>query len=313
MKYKEQIIGVVVLVAVFGVMGAAWQFHFKEIFDGYKQDDKLRETLESSYDQLTETFQGYKPELLINEWQNYVQPWRNAREERAGYFNLGDWFEVEFTPDEDRMLKFWYTEESEKMLRDLYTTVYEKMGGYDRFPQDMRAILNVQTAEDWGGKDIAPADIEMNLKYLNFGQSLTEFLLDSKMTSVSAISVWPRRVPAMYAELLQLQTVGIQGTITAKDLVNMLDKLRQEPRYFSVEAIKISYAYIAYNVEPQLNVSFLLTQARYRTPKDETETPQAARPLAGRDAASPRMVTTEEPGIFSKAWTWFKRNVLVMN
>ncbi len=313
MKHKEQIIGVVVLVAVFSIMGAAWQFHFKEIFDGYKQDDKLRETLETSYDQLTETFQGYKPELLINEWQNYVQPWRNAREERAGYFNLGDWFEVEFTPDEDRMLKFWYTDESEKMLRDLYMKVYEKMGGYDRFPQNMRAILNVQTAEDWGGRDISPFEIELNLNYLSFGQSLTEFLLDSKMTSVSAISVWPRRVPAMYANLLELQTVGVQCTITAKDLINMLDKLRQEPRYFSVEAIKISYAYIAYNVEPQLNVGLLLTQARYLTPKDETEMPVTGRPAAGRDTTVSRVSATAEPGIFSKAWTWFKRTVLVMN
>lgn len=313
MKYKEQIIGVIVLVAVFGAMGAAWQFHFKEIFDGYKQDDKLRETLESTYDQLAETFQGYKPELLINEWQNYVQPWRNAREERAGYFNLGDWFDVEFTPDENRMLKFWYTEESEKMLRDLYTKVYEKMGGYDRFPQDMRSILKVQTVEDWGGKDITPFEIELNLNYLSFGQSLTEFLLDSRMTSVSALSIWPRRVPGLYAGLLEFQTVGVQCTITAKDLVNMLDKLRQEPRYFSVEAMKISYAYIAYNVEPQLNVSMLISQARYITPKDETETPMASRPVAARDAAGARVSTTAEEGMFSKAWRWFKRTVLVMN
>lgn len=315
MKNKETIIGLIVVVVVLALMGAAWQFHFKALFQSYKEDDKLRETLEKTYTQLEETFKGYKPELLITEWQNHMQPWRSAREERSTYFNFGDWYDIEFKPDESRMLKFWYTEESEKMLLDLYTKVYQKMGGYDRFPQNIRNIMNVQTSDEWGDKDPDPYEVEINLAYLSFAQSLTDFLLeDAKVTSVSAMSMWPRRAPGAFMGLLGLQTVGLQVTMTAKDLINMLDKLRQEPRYFSVEALKITYPYIAYNVEPQLNVSFLLTQAMYIKPVDEEETAGVVGGMAtGRQAARPTTTTAEEPGIFSKAWTWFKRTVLVMN
>jgi hypothetical protein len=213
------------------------------------------------------------------------------------------------------MLKFWYTEESEKMLRDLYTKVYQKMGGYERFPQNIRNIMNVQTSDEWGDKDPAPFEVEINLAYLSFAQSLTNFLLEeAKVTSVSAMSMWPRRAPGAFMGLLGLQTVGLQVTMTAKDLVNMLDKLRQEPRYFSIEALKITYPYIAYNVEPQLNVSFLLTQAMYIKPVDAEEKPGAVGGMAaGRQAARPTTTTVEEPGMFSKAWIWFKQTVLVMN
>ena len=313
MKHKEQIIGIVVLVVVFAIMGAVWQFHFKEIFQGYQEDDKLRETLEKAHSQLEEAFQGYKPELLINEWQNHLQPWRMAREERSAYFNLGDWYDVEFEPDEERMLKFWYNDELDKMLRELYTKVYERMGGYDRFPQNIRAIMNVQSSEEWGNRDPSPEEVKVNLKHISFAQSLTEFLLDANVSSVSAISMWPRRIPQKFMELLGLQTVGVQCTMTTKDLVKMLDKYRQELRYFNFDAIKITYPYIAYNVEPQVNVRFLVTQALYRKPADETQGAVGARAAASRTPARTSVKTVEEPGMFSKGWTWFKRNVLYMN
>lgn len=314
MKYKEQIIGVTILVVVFGALGSVWQFYYKDIFEGYKADDTLRETLEKTHSQLAETFQGYKPELLIQEWQNKMQPWRNAREERATYFSYGDWYDTDVKWDEEGMLKFWYTEESNKMLMDIYRRVYEKMGGYDRFPQNIREILNVQQESDWADRDVTIDEVMVNLKVLSFGQSLTQLLLDSNVSQVHNVSVWPRRIPKFFAELLGLQTVGLRISITARDLVKMLDNLRMESRYFTVEGLKISYPYIGYPSEPQLNVSLLLTQAVYRKPADATIQPTAASASRSSSSSAARSsVTTEEPGFFGKAWTWFKRTVLVMN
>ena len=312
MKHKEQIIGIVVLVVVLAALGAAWQFYYKGIFEGYKADDTLRETLEKTHSQLEETFHGYTPELLVQEWQNKVQPWRNAREERSSYFNLGDWYTIDVKPDETRMLKFWYTEESNKMLTDIFRKIYEKMGTYDRFPQNIREILNVQQESDWAGHDVTIEEVMVNLKALAFGASLTDFLLDANVAQVHQISIWPRRIPKFFAELLGLQTVGLRFSITAKDLVKMLDSLRTESRYFTVDGIRITYPYIGYPSEPQLNVSMLLTQALYRKPVDEE--PQVA--AGGRQANSGSVRPTlekEEQGFFGKAWVWFKRNVLVMN
>lgn len=36
MKYKVQIIGVLVLCVVVAGFGAAWQFYFSEMFEGYR-------------------------------------------------------------------------------------------------------------------------------------------------------------------------------------------------------------------------------------------------------------------------------------
>ncbi len=314
MKYKEQIIAVVVLCAVFGGMFAVWQFHFKEIFEGYRSDDAMRETLERTYTQLQETFYGYEPEILIEAWQSQLQPWRNARDERAGYFNFGGWYDIDVTPDESRMLRFWYTEVSNEMVADIYRKVFERMGGYDRFPQDIRQTFHIQREEDWAATDVTMEDVQLNLMYLSFADSLTEFLLDSNVTGVQNIVNWPRRVPAAYSDLLALQTVGLRFTITARDLTQMLDELRLAPRYFTVNRMRITYPYIAYDVEPQLNVAMVLSQANYREPPELPDRPTAADTRPSDAPAARRPATRQaEQGPVRRFWTWFRRNVLYMN
>ena len=324
MKYKAQIIGLLALFAVFGVMFAVWQFHFKEIFNGYKEDDRLREALEKTLSQLKEDFQGYKPELLIEEWQNSIQPWRNAREERARYFNFGDWYEIDVVPPEERMLKFWYTEESNKMIYDLYMKVYERMGGYDRFPTDLPDKLNIAKEADWAGKNVAWPEVERNLKQLGFGIKLSTLLIQSNVSRVRDISIWQRRFPENYGGMLGLQTVGLQVGIASKDLVKLLENISQEPRYFTVDAIRISYPYIAYPTEPELQVEFLLTQANYRAPEDPKDPALTEQGAAGAGAAPavvrPRSEEAERrarsrevpQGALGKFWRWFKQTVLYM-
>jgi hypothetical protein len=320
MKYKTQIIGFISLCAVFGVMFCVWQFHFKEVFAGYKEDDRMRASLEDTLTQLQENFQGYKPELLIEEWKNKVQPWRDAREERAGYFSFGDWFDIDVKPQEARILKFWYTEESNKMIYDLYAKVYERMGGYDRFPNDLRKILNVAKEEDWEGKDVTWPEVEVNLRQLSFGIKLATMFLDANVSSIKDIVAWPYRVPDTYSGMLGLKTVGLHITIPAKELVKMLEKIGQEPRYFNVDSIKISYPYIAYAVEPQLDIQFLLTQANYLQPKDPQEPTVVSSAGEANSQGDRQMATSRRrgrepevaPGAVQRFWRWFKRVVLYM-
>ena len=98
-------------------------------------------------------------------------------------------------------------------------------------------------------------------------------------------------------------------------------------RYFSVDGMKITYPYIAYNVEPQLQVQMLLTQANYRKAFVEGADKEGAAPpgAPGAPGAAPggfaalqrptdvQRAPVEEPGVFGKAWKWFKTNVLVMH
>lgn len=314
MKYKGQIIGFLLLCAVFGAMFAVWQFYFKEIFDGYKEEERLRVSLEETMAQLQENFQGYKPELLIEAWQNEIQPWRDAREQRGQYFNFGDWYEIDVTPPEERMLKFWYAEESNKQINDLYGKIFNRMGRYDLFPQDIRAKFAIAGEKDWEGRNISWEEVETNLRKLNFGIKLTTLLLEANVSSVRDIVIWSRRVPENYGDMLSMQTVGLHITIAAKDMVKLLESLEQETRYFDVDALRITYPYIAYAVEPQLELQFLLTQANYRQPKDMPEpiatasvdsAGSRAGGAAGRGRAAPE-------GALGKFWSWFKRVVLYM-
>lgn len=317
MKYKYEIVGITVLLVIFGGVGAVWQFYFRDLFEGYRQDDQYRATLQSTFERLEETFRGYDPELLIEEWQNKIQPWRNAREERARFFNYGDWYEIDVVPDETRMLKFWYTDVSNEMLYDLYTRVFEQMGDYTRFPQDIRTMFNIAREEDWAGRDVSREEVESNLRALAFASALSNLLLDHNVTSVRRIEVWPRRVPQTFNGLVDFQTIGLHVTIQARDMVRLFETLRQEQRYFGVEAIKVAYPYIGYGVEPQLDVQFLLTQANYLPPDDReidrvaAETPDAPRMAARpeRPAAMQRAVDVQ-PSRLRRFWIWFRRTVL---
>lgn len=317
MKYKAQIIAIVLLAAVFGAMFGVWQFYYKEIFDGYKQDERLREALESTLRELQEDFQGYKPELLIEEWQNKIQPWKNARDERSRYFNFGGWYDVDLTPPEARILKFWYTEETNKILYDVYTKVYQKLGAYDRFPGDLREIMRAAKEDDWAGRNVDWNEVKYNLELLTFGVNLTNMILDANVTSVKEVSVWPRRIPENFAELLALQTIGLHFTITTRDLVKLMEKLSQESRFFTVDALKVSYPYIAYAVEPQLEVQMLLTQANYRPPAEPQDAPAMVASEAG-PGAQPEISSRRRQGddyqetFGQRAWRWFRQTILYM-
>ncbi len=317
MKYKGQIVGFLILCVVFGVLFAFWQFHFKEIFDGYKEEERLRASLEETMNQLQENFQGYKPELLIDAWQNEVQPWKNAREERGLYFNFGDWYQIDAVPPEARMLKFWYTEESNRQINDLYAKVYERLRNYNLVPQNIRMQLNVASEEDWAGRNISWDEVERNLRQLNFGVKLVTTLLEANVSSIREIVVWPRRFPEKFGGMLGLQTLGLHITMPAKDMVKMLEKWDQEPRYFSVDSLKVNNPYIAYGAEPHLDIQLLLTQANYRQPPDMKEPvapPSAAADKPGETStkARSRGADAAPQGALSSFWRWFKRVVLYM-
>ncbi|MFA7693721.1 MAG: hypothetical protein GX117_14290 [Candidatus Hydrogenedentes bacterium] len=311
MKYKAQIIGVCLLLLFGGALFGAWQFYFKAIFDGYKEDARLCDSLEKTILQLQDNFHGYQPELLIEQWQNQMQPWKESREERARYFNFGDMYELEVIPPEGRMLKFWYTEETNKMLADFYAKVYERMGAYNRFPGDLRAKFGVAKEEDWSARNVTWAEVERNLRELSFGIKFSTMLLESNASSVQDIVVWPRRIPESYDNMLGLQTVGLHLSFAAKDLVRFLEKLSQESRYFTVDGIKLSYPYIGYNVEPQIDVLCLVTQANYRRPQDEPDLT-----ALDTDMPAPAMETGRDSrrqapeGILGSFWRWFRRVIL---
>ncbi len=321
MKNKGRIIEIAALVVVLGALGAAYFLYIQPQFEQYNKDEKLRASLEDSYKSLYDTFQGYQPELLMTAWQNKLQPWRSARDERAGYFNYGDWYIHEKPGKDSRMVKFWYSDTANKMAQDFYTELYKKYGRYDTYPQDLRAAVGAATDQEWQGRDVTEDEVVRNLDKLAYGLSACRLLLKYNVPQVTQLRLWSPRIAEEYALMLKAQTVGLQFTISAKDLVKMMDDLRTGDRYFSVDALKITYPYIAYNVEPQLQVSMLLSQAWYRKPfVEKSESGQGAGGAAKPDAGASAMVPprppappVEEPGALGTAWKWFKNNILYIH
>ncbi len=334
---KVRIIYAAVLFAVLGAYAAVYQFYFREKLASYRRDEELKQMLDRTYEELRQAFAGVDPDMLTREWRAQIQPWTDAVTERGRYFNFAGWFVHERPPQEGPILKFWYDEQSNKMILALYQKVVERMGRYDLFPPDIRAELGVPTVDDWAGIDVNEALVSEALSRLAFGIRVCEMMLDAKATRISRVAIWPQRIED---ELLRKQTVGLAFSMGARDLVRFIDEqLRTADRYFTIDGLRITYPYIAYNVDPQLNVEMLLTMARYE-PRQAPAAPeqlaaaQGAPGVPGMIGVAPpgmmqprasqvfddqgmrerrRAQQYQEPGFFGKMWKWFKRYVLYTN
>lgn len=316
---KGQILYTLTLTAVLGAFGAVYQFYFKEKLAQYAADERFLNTLETTFKDLESAFSGYKPEKLISAWRAEQQPWADAVEARTSYFNFGDWFTIEDRPEQGEMWKFWYDKTVNAKVWALYQKVAERMGNYNLFPQDIRGDLALKTLEDWQTGDVTEKDVMQELQRLEFGIRTCELLLDAKATSVQNIRLWPRREEKRFGKVLQFQTVGLTFTMTPKDFVELMEKLRLEDRYFSVDGLRVINPCIACPTEPNYTIDMLLTQAQYIEGQKA-----AAAPVTARDAANMSVTPMNnsrrnreppppEPGMFGKAWKWFKRTVLYMN
>lgn len=333
---KGRILTTLLLMAVLGIFGAVYQLYFKEKLEMYSRDQELLTALEGAYKNLSTTFSGYRPDVLTEAWRAQRLPWTEAVTERTKFFNLGGWYAHERPPENVPILRFWYGDAANKQIND----VYQKLGnsanlGYGRFPMDLYTTFGVPRMEDYSGYNVRRPEVNRALGRLAFGISAMEMLADANASLISEIVIWPNQEKPEHSGLLISRTVGFSFSISMEDLVTLLEKLRTEERYFSVDAIQMDYPYILYPQEPQLQVKMLLTQVTAK-PKPAGAAPGAA-PGAAALAAAPttlaaaagprsaqqlfqlegfdrnRAVKVEEPGFFSKAWKWFKRFYLYSN
>jgi hypothetical protein len=316
---RGQILYTLTLAAVLGAFGAVYQFYFKEKLAQYAADERFLTTLETTFIDLEKAFSGIKPERLISAWRAEQQPWADSVQARTSYFSFGDWLQVEGEPQQGEMWKFWYDKTVNAKVWELYQKVAERMGTYNNFPPDIRGDLGLKTLDDWKTGDVTRDDVMRELRRLQFGIKLSQLLLDSKASSVQALRMWPIREEKRFGKILRFQTAGITFTMTPKDFVELMEKLRLEDRYFSVDSLRVVNTCIACQTEPHYTIDMLLSQARY---VEGAQAPAAAatakEQFIGGSAAtmSPRRQREPpppEPGPIGKAWKWFKRTVLVMN
>jgi hypothetical protein len=318
---RGSLIYITVLLLSFLLFAGIYYFFLQKQLEEYKKDEDLKKNYEAALMDLEQTFSQVDPETLIREWRTQVVPWEEALKQRAKFFNISNWADHEVPPKEGVILKFWYEEQAQKMIQQLYEKVGEKMGRYDLFPQDIRRSLGVLTLEEISSMDVTEQMVNNQLAKLAFGIKMCEFLLDSKMASIDEIVAWQPFVQLPdFERLLSFHLFGVRCSITMKDFVTFVEeKMRLADRYFNINGIRIQYPYIAYNVEPLLQVEMIISQANYNPPKEtgadirlQYQTQMGATAPA-RQRERENAAAAEQVGFFAKAWKWFKRNILYMN
>jgi hypothetical protein len=329
---RGRIIYISILLAAAAVFFAVYWFYFKDKLATYARDREFKESLLTCYRELHEDFEGVKPEIFANVWTQQIQPWRDALAEAAEYYNVGGWAEHEPYPEEGSILRFWYSDQVNSMLWDLEQKVSESAFiAPNMYPRNLQDMTGVAYGEDWANVNVTVEEAYENLQRLSFAISLCELLIDAKASSIVNIVLWAPYTLQKFPDLGTAVTSGVEFTITMENLVALLEKLRMEDRYFSVDHFRITYPYIAHPQEPHLTVEMLLTQIIFTGQNRLQDAPErgAAGPAAGGSNArslynrqgmgarrTPQdrgRTQPQEPGFFGKMWKLFKRYVLYMN
>lgn len=332
---KARIISALILFAVLGGFGAVYQFYLAEKLQKYRDDEAVRDQLEAAFVNLQNTFSGIQPEVLVAAWRAEVQPWTATLQARSTRFDANDWYEIELYPEDGRQIvKFWFDEQVNEQFTDLYQKVRETPGLY-RFPspQQVRSSLGIPTLSDLENMNLSQQDAYRNLRRLSFFRSVAELILDSRVSAINNLIIWPRRQVQEHNQLLNLQSIGLDINMTARDFVSFVDnQLRTADRHFTVEGMQVSYPYIAYRDEPQLRIQMIMTRAQYLQRSDNQGGGggggggRGSQASAGGESAVDLFALSQlrrereaeneaeaEPGPIGKAWKWFKRVVLVTN
>lgn len=334
---KRRIIGTLLLFAAFGAFGAVYKFYFEEKLQSYRQDQELLVRLETTREDIEQFFSYVQPDVLTNSWRAQIQSWDQALNERSRYFHFGDWQDFPEYPGDGPILRFWYQDRVDEMMESYYRMIYEKMGRYDLVP-DVSTVLNLMTIDTWDMMDGDEQYAHRELARLSFAMSFMEMLLDYDVSAVTSFSMWPRAA-AGPGQLLTRQTVGVQVSMSAQNFIRLIESMRTSDRYFTIDAMKIAYPYIGYEREPELFIELLITQARFRMPEvtdtgitlaadNGTASTGMMSPMQGMGMMGPmgnmsslfdmqgfggQRQPPPEPGMFDRAWRWFKRVVLVTN
>ncbi len=213
--------------------------------------------------ELEETFFRTKPETVLSVWRSEIQPWADAVDRRADFYNLGDIpLRVEIPEEERDLAKWYYKEVQPKMVRELETYAWEN--GV-RLPD---VTFGTPDPNSYGqGKDPPPGEISRHLARFEFGKAIAELLIDAGVKNVRALEIWPERIEISgRSGDVKSRTTGLSFTIPMRDFVEFIDELSQKDRYFEVKALQLSNTRLR-DQNANLNVQMVLAQGHYALAK----------------------------------------------
>ncbi|MFA6243480.1 MAG: hypothetical protein WC655_21245, partial [Candidatus Hydrogenedentales bacterium] len=197
---REYVIVAVALLVLGGGGFAVWKFYFQAQVDQYKADVERLDKLKAKLEELKSEFGNQKPEDILTQYTQLVQPWSEALEQRAKFFSIDSFIKQETAP-ENTVLRQFYAEQYQKILQDVNTVAYNK---------------NVQIAtvdlsfgqphpDTLRGRSVNPMEVVYWTTNLQLGSSMVKKLLENNAALLESVEMWE---PRPSAEVLQARTFG---------------------------------------------------------------------------------------------------------
>jgi len=249
---KQTIVMVLLLIIALAAIGAGYQFWVKETLERYNEDERYSEQLERKLETLQTTFARTKPELVLEQWRNVIEPWEQSIAQRKQYFTLGAATQIEEVP-EGKLARYHYEEQYNELLPALQQEVYEK-GVYYQVTG-----FGVPAPPSLSGTTIREADVERWLRRIAFGSDTVRMLVNANARYIQAVELWP---PRTEQGVLRMHTAGLAFTMNLADLVTFIDQLTTDRRqFYDINAIWIANRNLVASAEPLLEVQMLVTRA----------------------------------------------------
>lgn len=249
---KQTIVMVLLLIIALAAIGAGYQFWVKETLERYNEDERYAEQLERKLENLQTTFARTKPELVLEQWRNVIDPWEQSITQRKQYFTLGDATQIEEVP-EDKLARYHYEEQYNELLPALQQEVYEK-GVYYQITG-----FGVPAPPSLSGSTIREEDVERWLRRIALGCDTVRMLVNANARFIQAVELWP---PRTEQGVLRMHTAGLAFSMNLADLVAFVDQLTTDrSQFYDINAIWIANRNLVASAEPLLEVQMLVTRA----------------------------------------------------
>jgi len=253
---KQHIVTALLVVVFMAAIGGVYQFYLRTRLEQYRADEERLAALQDKHKSLSTSFDGVKPDVALPKWQSALQPWTDAVDRRATYFDLGKMSEFKAVP-EGVLPKFHYETEYNRLYREFQQATY---GKGIMVPQ---TTFNVPTPSQVSSTSITAEQANDWLRELSLGISMLKLFTDAGINPVMQFYLWPTRTEF---NVLEMHTVGVAFASSLENLTKFLNDLKTKDRYYTVNAIRITNRSLRM-ASPQLYVEMLVTTAQYDASK----------------------------------------------
>jgi len=251
---KQSIIFAMVLLLVFGALWAGYQFSVKEKWERYGDDQAFFDALEAKRQHFEKTFSRTLPEVVVTRWEEAVDPWKKAVEDRTRIYDIEDAFQIVPVP-EGKMAWFHYEDQFREMLSSLQMDV---------LTQQVRMTptsFGAPSPESVSTQTLQNSDVEEWLRLIAFGTDTVEMLMEAGAYEISAVEIWP---PRTVGGVLEMRTVGLAFMMRLDSLAEFLDTKTSDSReFYDINGFRIVNRQLRASPDPFLEVEMLLTRADF--------------------------------------------------